>query len=137
MFGPVASVLRTAALDRIVVDAISPFSRASLATMSARLSLPQEDLTACVVRLIESGKLAARLDTAAGVVVAKYSEQRPAVFAQALALAGSMDRDTKTTLLRSSMVQHGHAVRPQKAAKASGVGGVMAGIRDTIMGGGV
>uniref|UniRef100_A0A7S0JUB5 PCI domain-containing protein n=1 Tax=Cafeteria roenbergensis TaxID=33653 RepID=A0A7S0JUB5_CAFRO len=114
LIGPQWSALKHSIISRVVSDAVAPYARASIAAMSKRLSLPEAQLSDVVVSLIARGLLPARLDAAGGVIVARYSEQRPAVFAEATALAERMARETKQTLLRASMEQHHLAVKPPK-----------------------
>jgi NADH:ubiquinone oxidoreductase subunit H len=111
--------LQTAIVDRIVVDATRPFSRVSIATTAATICRSPEELMAIAVRLVETGQLPFRVDAAGNALVAKYTDERSSVFAKAMALAATMEGDTKMALLRASLMAGGYKVTISKAEQAA------------------
>ena len=137
ILGPASADLVKALVDQAVIDALSPYGRASLSSMAVRLSLAEEDLVAIVERLIGSRRIPARLDAAAGVLVAVHADARASALAKAEALCEAMASTTRQVLFQASLVQEGFMLRaPKKHGGRTGDGLSSRGGRSDDAGGG-
>jgi len=88
-----------------------PFTSVKMDSMAIAFGMDLGALEKQLVQLIADGKIAARIDSNAKVLYARHSDERAATFEQALTLGNKYVRDTKSLLLRMSLVEHDFVVR--------------------------
>jgi COP9 signalosome complex subunit 1 len=85
---------------------VAPFSRVRIADIANALHLDVPQATKQLEKLIQDDAVAARIDTAAGVVHARWEDARAQAFTATLAAGSAYIRDTKALLVRASMMQN-------------------------------
>lgn len=103
---PHVPALVRAIQDRAIVAFAQPFSSVSLSRMATVFGWSEEDTKNHVLRLIQKGSLAARIDSQAGVVKAHQPDVRRELYEKALAVGQQVDEATKKVQLRMKLLQH-------------------------------
>ncbi|KAF3915147.1 hypothetical protein ABW20_dc0103232 [Dactylellina cionopaga] len=117
-----------------IVQYFIPYSCVTLDAMSAAFGVPPENMERELVRLIEGGKLNARIDTQNRLVTSKETQLRVEVHRGTLAMAEEYERAARLRMLQINVVKSGLDVRPPKQGMGGGSGGgVMGGMG--VMGG--
>ncbi|KAK6345834.1 hypothetical protein TWF730_010177 [Orbilia blumenaviensis] len=108
-----------------IVQYFIPFSCVTLDAMSTAFSVPSEQMERELVRLIEGGKLHARIDTQNRLVTSKETQLRVEVHRGTLAMAEEYERAARLRMLQINVVRSGLEVKPPKGQLSGG--GVMGG----------
>lgn len=86
--------------SRALLSYFSPFATVSLTRMASAFGWSEEVLTREVIALIGEGKMKARVDKQAGVLVAKRKDVRGEAFKHALEEGGKMQKKMMAAQLR-------------------------------------
>ncbi|KAK6331596.1 hypothetical protein TWF718_002145 [Orbilia javanica] len=97
-----------------IVQYFIPFSCVTLDAMSAAFGVPSEQMEKELVRLIESGKLHARIDTQNRLVTSKETQLRVEVHRGTLAMAEEYERAARLKMLQINVVRSGLEIKPPK-----------------------
>jgi COP9 signalosome complex subunit 1 len=103
--------LYTKIRQRALIQYFSPYMSVNLHTMAAAFNAPVETLEKEMAALIMDGQISARIDSQNKTVFARHADERNATFKKALALGQSYIRDSKSTILRMSLMKHNFNIK--------------------------
>ncbi|BGP38266.1 hypothetical protein JCM10450v2_002208 [Rhodotorula kratochvilovae] len=127
---PHVDALLLAIKQRALQSYFTPFASVSLSRMAIAFGWPEDAMRGAVVDLIQRGAMKARIDQAAGVLVARRSEPRIEAFRNALEQGETMQRRASASQLRMKLLQNDLVVKPGKRGGGGGGGGGQGGGRD-------
>ncbi|KAK6506523.1 hypothetical protein TWF506_011429 [Arthrobotrys conoides] len=110
-----------------IVQYFIPFSCVTLDAMSTAFGVPSEQMERELVRLIESGKLHARIDTQNRLVTSKETQLRVEVHRGTLAMAEEYERAARLRMLQINVARSGLEIKPPKG-QLTGQGGMGGGL---------
>ncbi|KAK6511129.1 hypothetical protein TWF481_000051 [Arthrobotrys musiformis] len=110
-----------------IVQYFIPFSCVTLDAMSTAFGVPSEQMEKELVRLIEGGKLHARIDTQNRLVTSKETQLRVEVHRGTLAMAEEYERAARLRMLQINVVRSGLEIKPPKG-QLSGPGPMGGGV---------
>jgi len=106
--------------NRALIQYFSPFVSVDLATMAKAFNTEVNGLEKELSGLISEGNIKARIDSHNKVLHAKAINQRSATFEKALKMGDNYQRNSKSMLLRVSLMKHDFVVRPQQSGSGGG-----------------
>ena len=96
--------------DRILLQYFAPYCRIDLRLMAEHTQLNEKELEKCLVALISSGKLPARIDASSRTMFRTSRDSRRAATERVLRLAEAHTRSLRRDMLCLSLMQQGFAV---------------------------
>ncbi|EPS40486.1 hypothetical protein H072_5664 [Dactylellina haptotyla CBS 200.50] len=105
-----------------IVQYFIPYSCVTLDAMSTAFGVPAEEMEKELVRLIEGGKLNARIDTQNRLVTSKETQLRVEVHRGTLAMAEEYERAARLRMLQINVARSGLEIRAPKQGLGGGAG---------------
>lgn len=90
-----------------------PFSSLSMGSLGEAVGLSVKELEPVLAQMIANKLLVARLDAANQVVRARHADQRNSTFVKAMTAGDEFIRNTRSLLMRMSLVENKLSVKPQ------------------------
>lgn len=109
--------------ERMLLQYFAPYSAVDLGRMASSLHLDAKTLEAALVRLISSGRLAARIDAQSNTMHRSTREVRHATLEKVRALSQVHAHAVKRDILRLSLMQQGFTVGDGEEGGQAGSGG--------------
>ncbi|KAK6540518.1 hypothetical protein TWF694_009309 [Orbilia ellipsospora] len=105
-----------------IVQYFIPYSCVTLDAMSTAFGVAPEEMERELVRLIEGGKLNARIDTQNRLVTSKETQLRVEVHKGTLAMAEEYERAARLRMLQINVARSGLEIRAPKQGLGGGMG---------------
>lgn len=99
--------LTSAIRSRVILQYFLPYTSVSLSLMATALGTSVNDLELECAKLINEGQLVARIDSHNKILRAREADNRTLTFHKVMATGDKFVRNTRSTLLGLSMLQHG------------------------------
>ncbi len=107
--------LTAAIRSRVILQYFRPYVSVSLTVMAQALATSVEDLEFECARLINEGKLVARIDSQKKALLARESDKRTLTYQKVVATGDKFIKSMHSTLLGLSLSQHNFVYRPSSA----------------------
>ncbi|KAG5190126.1 26S proteasome subunit RPN7-domain-containing protein [Tribonema minus] len=120
---PHVAALVDGARDACLLQYLAPYRRARVADVARALGSAPAAVEASAVRLIAARRLTARIDAAAGAIVACGADRRRAALQSVAAAGEECRREMRAALLRMSCLEHNVVVRAARDSSGGRSGG--------------
>jgi len=107
--------------ERALIQYCQPYISVDLEVMASAFNTSSGDLQLELATLIESEKISARIDCQSNTLTASSANTRTAVLAQIIADGEHHERETRSALLRLSLLRHDVVVRAPNAGDDDGL----------------